>query len=89
LRSHGLLTCGKSVAEMFLNMTLLQRSCEIQVIADATGKPLNAVSEEIGKKTTELLKIQMASAADGPVGQLEFDAMRRLVDREDDSYDDL
>lgn len=89
LRSHGLLTCGGSVSEMFMNMTLLQRSCEIQVIADATGKPLNSVSEDIGKKTSELLKIQMAHAGDGPIGQLEFDAMRRLVDREDDSYNDL
>jgi ribulose-5-phosphate 4-epimerase/fuculose-1-phosphate aldolase len=89
LRSHGLLTCGGSISEMFLNMTLLQRSCEIQVIADGTGKPLCPVSEDIGKKTSELLKLQMAHAPAGPAGQLEFDAMRRLVDREDDSYNDL
>lgn len=89
LKNHGLLTCGGSVSEMFLNMTLLQRSCEIQVVADSTGKPLIPVSEDIGKKTQELLKIQMQHAPDGPAGQLEFDAMRRLVDRVDDSYNDL
>ncbi len=89
LKSHGLLTCGSSISEMFLNMSLLQRSCEIQVLADATGKPLIPVSEEIGKKTEELLKLQMQHAPDGPAGQLEFNAMRRLVDREDDSYNDL
>ena len=74
---------------MFLNMTLLQRSCEIQTIADATGKPLNPVSEDIGKKTEQLLALQMQHAPDGPAGKMEFDAMRRLVDREDDSYNDL
>lgn len=89
LRSHGLLTCGRSVAEMFLNMSMLQRACEIQTITDATGKPLCAVSEEIGKKSKELLKIQMAHSKGIPAGQLEFDAMRRLVDRVDDSYNDL
>lgn len=88
LKSHGLLTCGRTIAEMFLNMTLLQRSCEIQVIADATGKPLHTVSEEIGKKTEHLLGLQMANNP-GPNGQMEFDAMRRLIDREDDSYNDL
>jgi len=89
LKNHGLLTCGASISEMFLNMTLLQRSCEIQVVADSTGKPLIPVSEEIGKKTEQLLQIQMQHAPEGPVGQLEFDAMRRLVDRVDASYNDL
>ena len=89
LKNHGLLTCGGSVSEMFMNMTLLQRSCEIQVIADATGKPIIPVSEEIGKKTEQLLQIQMQHAPEGNVGQLEFDAMRRLVDKVDDSYNDL
>lgn len=89
LRSHGLLACGRSVPEMFLRMNLLQRSCEIQVVVDATGKPVVPVSEEIGAKTEKLLEIQMASMGEGTEGQLEFDAMRRLVDREDDSYNDL
>lgn len=89
LKSHGLLTCGGSISEMFLNMTLLQRSCEIQFMADATGKPLIPVSDEIAQKTEQLLKLQMQHAPDGPAGQLEFNAMRRLVDRLDDSYRDL
>ena len=89
LKSHGLLTCGGSISEMFLNMTLLQRSCEIQVIADSTGKPLIPVAEEIGQMTEQLLKIQMQHSPDGAAGQLEFNAMRRLVDRIDDSYNDL
>lgn len=89
LRSHGLLTCGGSISEMFLNMTLLERSCEIQMIADATGKPLHPVSEDVGKKTEQLLALQMQHAPDGPAGIMEFNAMRRLVDREDDSYNDL
>lgn len=89
LRSHGLLTCGRTVPEMFLNMTLLQRSCEIQMLVDATGRDIVPVSEEIGAKTAKLLELQMATTGDSPQGQLEFDAMRRMVDRQDDSYNDL
>lgn len=89
LRSHGLLTCGATVAEMFFNMWALQRSCEIQVSVDMSGKPVVPVSEEIAKRTEELLKLQMANTADVSTGALEFAAMQRLVDKQDDSYRDL
>ena len=71
---------------MFMNMTLLQRSCEIQVSVDQAGRDIVPVATEIGEKTEELLKIQMQGA---PAGTLEFNAMQRLVDRQDDSYRDI
>lgn len=89
LRSHGLLTCGRSIAEMFLHMTMLQRSCEIQVSVDMTGKDVVPVKPEVAARTKELLKIQMTMSGNEAVGQLEFDAMRRLVDKLDNSYNDL
>lgn len=89
LRSHGLLTCGKTIPDMFLNMTLLQRSCEIQVSVDQTGRAIVPVSEEIGKKTAQLLQMQMQAAEGKASGELEFAALQRLVDREDDSYRDI
>ncbi len=89
LRSHGLLSCGRTIAEMFFNMVALQRSCEIQVSVDQTGRPIVPVSVEIAEKTEQLLKLQMASMGGQAAGELEFAAMQRLVDREDDSYKDL
>ena len=89
LRSHGLLACGQTIPEMFLNMTLIQRSCEIQVSVDQTGRPIVPVSVDIAEKTEQLLKLQMATMDGKGVGELEFAAMQRLVDREDDSYRDL
>ncbi|MBL4673000.1 MAG: class II aldolase/adducin family protein [Arenicella sp.] len=89
LRSHGLLTCGRSIAEMFFNMNALQRSCEIQVSVDQTGRPIVPVSTAIADKTSELLKLQMASMGNKGAGELEFAAMQRLVDRQDDSYKDV
>lgn len=89
LRSHGLLACGQTIAEMFFNMTAIQRSCEIQVSVDQTGRPIVPVSIDIAEKTEQLLELQMASMGGKAVGELEFAAMQRLVDREDDSYRDL
>lgn len=89
LRSHGLLTCGATIEEMFLNMTLLERSCQIQVSVDQSGRDIVPVSEEIGQKTEQLLQMQMNSTGENIMGELEFAAFQRLVDREDDSYRDL
>jgi len=89
LRSHGLLTCGRTIPDMFLNMAVLDRSCQIQVSVDQTGRPVIPVSEEIGKNTLELLEVQMQASQGKPSGDLEFSALQRLVDREDDSYRDL
>jgi len=89
MRSHGLLTCGGSVPEMFLLMQTLQRACEIQVSVDMTGKPVVPVSEEIARKSAELIQIQMAGSGSKLNGEVEFAAMQRLVDKVDDSYKDL
>ncbi|MFT6408052.1 MAG: ribulose-5-phosphate 4-epimerase/fuculose-1-phosphate aldolase [Arenicella sp.] len=89
LRSHGLLACGATIPEMFFNMWAMQRSCEVQVSVDQSGRPIVPVSTEIADKTAELLKLQMASMVGKGVGELEFEAMQRLVDRQDDSYRDV
>lgn len=85
LRSHGLLACGRTIPATFASLWLLQRACEVQVSVDATGKPAVPVSEEIGNKSAELLKIQTAGAEDG---ELEFAAMVRKIEQIDPSYKD-
>lgn len=85
LRSHGLLACGRTIPATFASLWILQRACEIQVAVDATGRPVMPVSEEIGEKSEELVKIQTAGAEDG---ELEFAAMVRKIEQIDPSYKD-
>lgn len=47
LRNHGLLTCGASVADAFLAMFILQRSCEIQIQAQSSGVELRPIPAPI------------------------------------------
>lgn len=47
LRNHGLLTCAENVADAFLYMFILQRACEIQLMAQSGGTKLTPVSGQI------------------------------------------
>jgi len=83
LRSHGLLTCGSTVAACFMNMWVLQRACEIQVAVDAGNVPPLPVSPAAREASAKGLKVMMAQRG---YGELELAAMMRQVDRVDASY---
>src|SRR5438128_12496102 len=44
LRNHGLLTTGRTAAEAFLGMFLLERACEIQILAQSGVGELSPIS---------------------------------------------
>ncbi|WP_442486709.1 class II aldolase/adducin family protein [Halomonas litopenaei] len=50
LRQHGLLVLGKSVGDAFLRMRDLERSCQAQLAAQATGAALVSASPELCEK---------------------------------------
>ena len=84
LRNHGLLTCGRSVAETFNLMYWLEMACKAQVDAMASHTELNVPSREIGEKTARLYDPGTRRV----FGELEWEAMLRQLDREDPSYRD-
>ena len=47
LRNHGLLTCGRSVAEAFQAMYTLEAACRIQILAQSGGTTLTRVHPSI------------------------------------------
>ncbi len=83
LRSHGLLSCGRTIAEAFINLWGLQRACDIQVTMDSCGNDIIKVNEEVLKKTEQLLALQHMG---NPLGQLEFDALQRVIEKIDPNY---
>jgi ribulose-5-phosphate 4-epimerase/fuculose-1-phosphate aldolase len=85
LRNHGLLTVGRTVAEAFIRMWRLERACQVQIAAQAGGQlhlPGREVCEQSAALGDEFLTDRGAQA----LGQLEFDALVRLIDRKDPSY---
>jgi ribulose-5-phosphate 4-epimerase/fuculose-1-phosphate aldolase len=82
LRNHGLLTVGRSVADAFLSMFLLQRTCEIQVLAQAGG-PL----VEVDARIVAGVKANIDVVTKGMGGALAWPALLRKLDRANPGYE--
>lgn len=75
LANHGVIVRGASVAQAFDDLYYLERSCQLQVLAAATGKPLRLVPEEIAAHTAR----QMAGESQQAL--LHLEALKRILDR--------
>jgi ribulose-5-phosphate 4-epimerase/fuculose-1-phosphate aldolase len=75
LRNHGSLTCGQTIGAAFLTMYYLERSCQAQVMAQSTGRPLRRPSLDSIEKTVAVLARASARA------ERDWSALIRLVDR--------
>ncbi|GAC13465.1 class II aldolase/adducin family protein [Aliiglaciecola lipolytica] len=84
LRNHGLLTCSESVADAFLYMFLLQRACEIQLQAQATGQPLISIPKPI----LDGIQAQAKQVTRSVGGALAWPGILRKLDRVNPGYDE-
>ena len=82
LRNHGLLTVGRTVAEAFLSMYILERACKIQILAQSGGSDLYPVSEPI----LERVSAQLNAVTVGQGAELTWPGLLRKLDRIDQSY---
>jgi ribulose-5-phosphate 4-epimerase/fuculose-1-phosphate aldolase len=82
LRNHGLLTVGSTVAEAFQAMYTFERTCQIQIQAQAGGE-LVSVSQAIIDTALE----QAREVSNGmPPERLIWPGLLRRLDRDDASY---
>ena len=89
LRNHGLLTCGETVAQAFVRMYRLERACQVQLAAQATGTPLVIPPREVRELSRERSDVFLRAEGDQGYSKNpnpEFAAMKRLLDRKDPSY---
>jgi len=82
LRNHGTLTVGRSIADAFLFMFVLERACRIQLLAQSSGQALIAVAMPI----LEGIAAQAQAVTRGLSGQLAWPGLLRKLDRIDSSY---
>ena len=84
LRNHGLLTIGANAAEAFLAMYNLQRSCEVQLMAESGGSELIHISKAILDGITAQVKV----VTKGLGADLVWPGLLRKLDKIDTSYRD-
>ena len=82
LRNHGLLTCGETVADAFLSMYVLQRACEVQVMAQGGGGQLIPVPQAIVDGIQAASKVVTREAG----AQLSWPGLIRKMERIDPGY---
>jgi len=82
LRNHGLLTCGKTIADAFLSMYTFENTCQIQIAAQSGGGELTQVNPKIVEGVGQAMKVQTG----GLGGQFVWPSLIRKLDRIDDSY---
>jgi ribulose-5-phosphate 4-epimerase/fuculose-1-phosphate aldolase len=82
LRNHGTLTVGASIPDAFLAMFNLQRACEIQVLAQSSGRPLIPVADGI----IDTMKAYAGMVTRGLGGALAWPGLLRKLDRIDPSF---
>jgi ribulose-5-phosphate 4-epimerase/fuculose-1-phosphate aldolase len=83
LRNHGLLTCGRSVAEAFQGMYMLEASCRMQILAQSGGVELNHIPQDV----VELNMQQARDASRGQGANLVWPGLLRRLDRRNPGYD--
>jgi ribulose-5-phosphate 4-epimerase/fuculose-1-phosphate aldolase len=85
LANHGVIVCGRSVADAFNSLYFLERACQTQILAMSTGRPLHRVAPEVVEKTRRQFR-----AATRPEGHdacdFHFAALKRLLDRREPDY---
>lgn len=84
LDNHGTLTVGRSVAEAWMLMYLLERAAQAQLAAMAAGPGLRVVPEEIAALTYR----QWVGDGSEIDGDLEWPALLRGLDRTSPGYKD-
>ncbi len=87
LANHGVIVCGKSVAEAFNSLYFLERACQTQILAMSTGRPLRRLSPEVAEKTRHQINHQQLSEGQN-MYDYHFAALKRLLDRREPDYAD-
>jgi len=84
LRNHGLLTVGRTVADAFMSMFTFQRTCEVQVLAQAGGAELLPVTDAVMATVPGYLR----GVTRGQGSALAWPALLRKMERLDPSFRD-
>ena len=82
LRNHGLLTVGKTGADAFQMMYILEAACRAQILAQSGGGELVMIPTQI----LQGIKAQAAQVMKGLGGSLVWPGLLRKLERTDASY---
>ena len=88
LRNHGLLTVGKTVAEAFVWLFRAERACRFQLSFQQAGVSPQKIPKEVQDVSIERSKKAISASGHRPIGEFEWPALIRKLNRENPGYAD-
>ena len=82
MRHHGVLVLGPSIAKAWDDLYYLERACEVQRLAQSTGRPVIPVSREVAEVTAKQMRHE--GGRDSP--RLHLESIKRQLDRDAPEY---
>jgi ribulose-5-phosphate 4-epimerase/fuculose-1-phosphate aldolase len=86
LRNHGLLSCGRSVAEAFRHIYYLEMACRVQVDVMASGQKIVQPKKKVRRHTYRQWHEDDAGTRLDNYGTLEWPALVRMMKRKDPGF---
>jgi ribulose-5-phosphate 4-epimerase/fuculose-1-phosphate aldolase len=74
MKNHGVLVVGDSIASAWDDLYYLERACEAQRLAMATGRPLKPVPDEVAARTAAQMR-----EGDGESARLHLESIKRIL----------
>ncbi len=82
MKHHGVMVVGPSIAKAWDDLYYLERACEVQRMAQASGRPLVPVPAEIAEQTAA--RMRRGGSRDSAV--LHLESIKRQLDRDTPEY---
>ncbi len=87
MANHGVTVIGPTVAQAYDRLYYVERAAQVQIYAMSTGQPLRELPPDVVAKT--LRDFGANATLDGPPSwQRHFDALKRILDRNEPDYRD-
>jgi ribulose-5-phosphate 4-epimerase/fuculose-1-phosphate aldolase len=81
MRNHGVMVVGPDIATAWDDLYYLERACEVQRLAQSTGRALKEVAPDVIARTAEQMRL-----GDGESARLHLESIKRVLDREAPDY---
>jgi ribulose-5-phosphate 4-epimerase/fuculose-1-phosphate aldolase len=81
MRNHGVMVVGKTIADAWDDLYYLERACEAQRMAEATGRKLKIVDPAIAEAAYRQMQTEGGKSA-----QLHLESIKRILDAEAPDY---
>jgi len=84
MANHGVLITGETIGQAYYDMFYLEQACRTLVLALRTGQDIRRVPQDVAAMTAK----QRSRAAKTDNIRRHFNALKRLLDRDDPGYKD-